>query len=1373
MQAEFEEELLGFGSFLIETGPKEKPDMQMFVKLSEGVALPCAHGTEAPATGYVSVDNGGMIRLVEADVVMSVFCGTDEEMLDKPRVVAKSVLTVKALFESQVFANIYESMQEFAFQTAEVTVCAIQGHNGWYWDMKLAFSIDMYDVFKFKGELGVNSRFGLPTDTAKIGVEISFDIPRVSFAVAGEFVLGSICRAIDGDRALKFVGKLDLDLTPLPELHLDVSVDRSCPQYNEAGGHTIDYVITADITGFELIKDAFMINSGRLEVKYMMDETMRNKGIWGYIEGNVSAMGDVADPDVPFDVGASADIWAKVFFQQVPNEHQVMQPLSVSKIEFHALFALNVFTSTGDDANSTDVSGFKLSAEVKGEYPCTTQASGAVSLAIDIGGAMKMGFGLHGTVVFYCKVVDATKPKFEAHVTADVSLDFVEGLVIDGLFIDAIGFHDVEHDSWNAKGTVGGKVAMTSGDIGGTIGASVKFTFDTATGYWSVVAGMSYSSPNFNMTVDVGTETLCTELGTFVDGHMTLLLPIPAMDTVPEPGKGSINGVVRCGDAAVEFGKYQLRASVETMTLQVDQVVVYIKELSLDVDVLIPEGKDDSITDFAEYDFHVRAVGRILLGTDFEFPGAELLNALTPDLGMDLYGELIGGELVNVSITLVAMIQYTLPADEGSWQESLGVDKLNIWSYLRISYPCPDDGIAMNGDINLEANFDSFSISKGTGTIKYDCSEHGRIDVTAHIGTIAFQTGGDRSNSDASKFQIRSVDFELHIEKGAPALGVLWGEVDAPSDGAGARHALAAPSADLGGDYSIAGKISGIFTPTLASSEVEGQRGLQILVSINFDLPAHYSLVVNVRYTSNMVHLDVTGRIDLDFSNPDQLEFCDIDMAGHMKLKLFDDGSDVVTSQVNTLNLTVAAGSRCPRSDGISKYAIQAGVNNWSFLDGMLTGKELEVHGKVWTYGECQPDFVTARGTTSADLGRMRDSPGLPLQGSTVDDARQVRLFSGVAVGRALDAQNPVTCGHIVPDTRNGTKSPSASASFWVFVSCQPKLKTVKFIALTVNVLEGKAYVQATGVAECVKNCPVSTSTSAKVASYFRKPTPAPTALHLASSSEGAGLGVKHVKWETFTTADCDALKAPGSTDVYFSVEAVDAEIDTTKFFSGGGSMFTATASMYANISTFGHTALTLDYLTIVVTVELTLGADKVPPTFKIGGTLNYTYPCTHGMDVLGTNIHSELNVATFHAAGMINVTYPCEARVDERQLKLVGYIDEISIEGQKIFDVKYDVEAFFDQNKIPAAVEDTADLTAAQYAAALGLKGFISGKAAVGGGGVSLGADVTFIFDSIAGTVTIAATITFQSEYFDAVIKAGRTTHRPPRRSPRTDTSF
>jgi len=1239
--------------------------------------------------------------------------------------------------------------------------------------MKVAFSINMYDVFTFKGDIGVNSRFGLPTDNAKIEVEISFDIPRVSFAVGGYFVLGSICRASDGDRSLKFTGTLDLDLTPLVPLHLEVAVDRSCPQFNEHGGYTIDYVITADITGYELIENVFTINHGHLEVKYTMDEKMQNNGVWGYIEGNVSAVGDVGNADVPFNVGASADIWAKVFFEQYPDENGNLPPFTVGKIQFHALFALNVYSSTGDDANGTsvsDVSGFKLSAEVRGQYPCTTQATGAVNLKIDIGGAMQMGFGLHGDVVFYCKVVDWSKPKFKVHVTSTVSLDFVKGLVIDDLYIDAIGFHNVEYDSWNAVGTVGGKVAVTSGDIGGTIGAGVKFTFNTATGYWAVVTTITYSSPNFNMTVDVGTESQCTEQGTFVDGNLSFLLPIPAMDTVPEPGSGSIYGVARCGAAAVDFGKYQLRASVETMTLQIEQVVVYIVDLSLDVDVMIPDGKDDSITEFEQYDFYVRIVGRILLGTDFEFPGAELLNALTPDVGIDFYGEFIGGELVNVNVTLVAMIQYTLPAEAGSWQESLGVDRLNIWSYLRISYPCPDDGIAMNAKIKLEANFDSFNISKGTGSIKYDCSELGRIDITAYIGTIEFQTGGDRSKSDASAFQIRSVDFELHIEKISSkadgtsiALGALHGEIDAPSRGAGARLALAAPSAELVGDYNIAGKISGIFDVKLVAPEADGRRGLKILVSIYFDLPrALYSLAVNVKYVSDMVFLNVTGRIDLDFSKPDQLEFCDIDMTGHMKLKLFDVGSDDDTSQGNTLDLNVAARSRCPKQDGISKHAIEASVENWSLLNGMLTGKKLDVRGKVWTYGECKPDYVTAQGTTSADPGRMRNFPGEPLEGSAVGerrvsvyDARQVRLLSGDAVGKALDAKNPVTCGQIVPDIRSGTKSPSANASYWVFVACQPKLKTVKFISLKVNVLEGTAYAQATGVAECVKNCPVSTSTSAQVASYFKKPRPAPTPLNVASTSEEAGLGVIHIKWETFEATNCVALKDPGSTDVYFSVEAVDAAIDTSKFFSVGN-MFSATVSLFANITTFGHTELTLEFFTIVVTVDLTLGDDKDHPTFRIGGTLNYTYPCTHGMDVLGTNIHSELNVASFHAAGKINITYPCAVRVDERQLKLLGYIEEVSIEGQKIYDVVYDVEAFFDQTKIPAGVKDTADLSEGQFAKALGLKGFISGKAAAGGEGVSLGADVTFIFDSIAGTITIAATITFESEYFNAVIKAG-----------------
>ena len=843
-----------------------------------------------------------------------------------------------------------------------------------------------------------------------------------------------------------------------------------------------------------------------------------------------------------------------------------------------------------------------------------------------------MGFSLHGNVIFYCKVEDWSKPKFEVHVKATASLDFVEGLVIDDMFIDAIGFHDVEQDSWKAAGTVGGKVSVTSGDIGGTIGARVKFTFDTSTGYWGVVAGISYTSKSFNMTVDVGTESQCTEEGTFIDGAMTFLLPIPAMDEMPEPGSGSIYGVARCGPAAVDFGKFQLHADVATLTVQIEQLLVYIHDLSIDVDVMIPEGKHDSMTEFAEYDFYVRIVGRILLGTDFNFTGAELLNALTPDVGIDFYGELIGGELRNVNITLVADIEYKLPAKNDTWQKKLGVDELNIYSHLKIAYPCPNDGIAMIADIKIEAYMDSFNISKGTGTIKYDCRKKGRIDITAYIGTLKFQTGAP--DASGATFQIRSVDFELHIENaGSPALGVLRGDIDSPSYGAGVMHQLAGTSAAdprrrlLGGavasprrsrpppppppspppppppplppplltplpppfpppplpppppppgffgDYLIYGKISAVFamnTPEVEAEGVEGTdnykmasrgRGLQITVSVYFDLPkALYALAVKVKYKSDMVYLKLVGHLDLDLSKPDQPEFCDIDMKGFMKLDLpRQDVSDTANNTNITkvrgdgLDLIVVASSSCPKQDGVSKYAVEASVENWSLLDGMFTGEKLEVRGKVWTYGDCLPDLVTAQGITSADPGRMGKFPGEPLEGTMgkpIEDARQVRLLSGVALGRSLDPRQPVTCGQIVADTRSTTKSPSASASYWIFVACQQSMtyRRVKFIALTVNIVDGVAYLQATDAGECTTNCAPSTrtSTSAHVAEYFKKGNHnVLQGLNVASTSEEVGLGVKHITWETFEAADCDALKVGWCT-----LKPVETRVETAWFQS-------------------------------------------------------------------------------------------------------------------------------------------------------------------------------------------------------------------------------
>ena len=94
-------------------------------------------------------------------------------------------------------------------------------------------------------------------------------------------------------------------------------------------------------------------------------------------------------------------------------------------------------------------------------------------------------------------------------------------------------------------------------------------------------------------------------------------------------------------------------------------------------------------------------------------------------------------------------------------------------------------------------------------------------------------------------------------------------------------------------------------------------------------------------------------------------------------------------------------------------------------------------------------------------------------------------------------------------------------------------------------------------------------------------------------------------------------------------------------------------------------------------------------------------------------------------------------------------------IEGQRIYDVSYDIAVWFDPEKLPADKTHTSNLTSGEFLRAIALKGWISGKASLGeGSGASLGADITFIFDSLTGKISIAATITFDCEYFSAVIK-------------------
>jgi hypothetical protein len=84
-------------------------------------------------------------------------------------------------------------------------------------------------------------------------------------------------------------------------------------------------------------------------------------------------------------------------------------------------------------------------------------------------------------------------------------------------------------------------------------------------------------------------------------------------------------------------------------------------------------------------------------------------------------------ELQNVNFTIATILDYTLPAEKGTWQEEDGKPRLNIWSYVRVNWPCPYDGDMVNAEIQVEANFDYFSIAKvgwcGLHALKLRCDK--------------------------------------------------------------------------------------------------------------------------------------------------------------------------------------------------------------------------------------------------------------------------------------------------------------------------------------------------------------------------------------------------------------------------------------------------------------------------------------------------------------------------------------------------------------------------------------------------------------------------------------------------------------------------
>jgi len=352
--------------------------------------------------------------------------------------------------------------------------------------------------------------------------------------------------------------------------------------------------------------------------------------------------------------------------------------------------------------------------------------------------------------------------------------------------------------------------------------------------------------------------------------------------------------------------------------------------------------------------------------------------------------------------------------------------------------------------------------------------------------------------------------------------------------------------------YNISGMIAGVIKVDMVGDDGEGEAtdsnlankvssdsSLKIVASIYFDIPRQlYSIAVKLTYLSDTLDVRIEGRVDLDFSNPEGPKYCDASLGGAMRLALFeDDPDDCVTrtdaSGRNTtdcnkggITLAIAATSKCPEQDGISKYTMDAQAHDWNFGTpaGKMSGDLLRVHGTMWKYGDCTPERLLKQGQTDNSFA-FSNFPGVLL--AYTKDVRQLRLLSATtAGGQAIDPYYPANCGEILPDPR-ARKESKVNESYYIFTSCQPS--NFRTIALKVNLLEGAAYVQAVDALDWGKKVGGFISASRGVYDHSYATTAAdmwPTlavlfsqqtvrgakSIPIALEGDQAGIGLKHIK---------------------------------------------------------------------------------------------------------------------------------------------------------------------------------------------------------------------------------------------------------------------
>ena len=311
------------------------------------------------------------------------------------------------------------------------------------------------------------------------------------------------------------------------------------------------------------------------------------------------------------------------------------------------------------------------------------------------------------------------------------------------------------------SGMISGKLAASVGEVG--LGSAATFFFDTRDGSFTASTMFYFTSQFLNLTLEIGAESKnrCSYKGNYVKGTFSLADGISSGgvgEATSAPVQGVVSGTKWCGDPAREGMAFELILTVSDYSIALGdgsglaEALEISRASALFVGMLRDDADADADWGPTDLDWNMTFSGSAHLLGGAHASTINSIGSMSLTVGVTI---LDGGFTLD-KLDIKLLVDYVLPAEPGTWQADEAVDPVSIKGTLDIHYPCPPDGVMIDGFVGVDVytdyvnitgsmgmlgrNFGLFSYNCHTKTVKLyvtlDSVKVGRYDVPDYFITL-------------------------------------------------------------------------------------------------------------------------------------------------------------------------------------------------------------------------------------------------------------------------------------------------------------------------------------------------------------------------------------------------------------------------------------------------------------------------------------------------------------------------------------------------------------------------------------------------------------------------------------------------------------